>query len=168
MAASQPNTPNAVRPPAKTKDSAESQLDTLFAVQESKQTEPGAADRSEGSRMDQLRRQFVTDLIPSFDALRTKYAEKGVLLELDADNFVNGGRNLSITVEYEGTGSRLDGVVTSVAIAFTETRFSAGDRGGVAASGPSLRIHDLTADTFRDFVCRQIAPLVQSVLRRRR
>lgn len=147
--------------------SAESTLDTLFASQETYEVQT-ADTAPQFSPMDALRRRFVTELVPAFAGLAEKYAAKGVILELDADHFVNGGRNLTITIQFENAGTRLDGVVTDAAIAFTETRFSATDRGGVAASGPSLRTRDLSAHLFRDFICRQIAPLVQSALRRRR
>lgn len=154
-------------PKSKPVRTAESALDNLFNSQDTCETNsPEAA--AQFSPMDALRRRFITELIPAFGGLIEKYAANGVTLELDADHFVNGGRNLTITIQYEGSGTRLDGVVTDAAIAFTETRFSATDRGGVAASGPSLRTRDLSAHLFRDFVCRQIAPLVQSVLRRRR
>lgn len=154
-------------PESKSTRTAETALDSLFNSQESYETNaPDAAPQF--SPMDTLRRRFVTELIPAFDGLAEKYAAKGVILELDADHFINGGRNVNITIEYQSAGTRLDGVVTDAAIAFTETRFSTADRGGVSASGPSLRTRDLSAHLFRDFVCRQIAPLVQSALRRRR
>lgn len=165
-----PNSKSGVskRKPKGEQATAESQLDDLFEVQGTRHLDESSGEAALFSRMDQLRRRFITDLIPAFDQIRQKYAEKGVMLELDADNFVNGGRKLTVTIEYEDAGTRLEGVVTSSAIAFTETRFSSSDRSGVAVSGPSLRIHDLNAHVFRDFVCRQIAPLVQAVLRRRR
>ncbi|MCB9850069.1 MAG: hypothetical protein H6817_05130 [Phycisphaerales bacterium] len=117
--------------------------------------------------LDRVRRLFAVDLIPMFDQLRAKYAPSGVAMKLDADNFLNGGRDVIITIEYSDHGLRFHGTVTSNAIAFSQTRFTRSDTSGLTDSGPSLRTRDLDHDSFRDFVCARIAALVQSVMHRR-
>lgn len=148
---------------------AESRLDSLLASkakQDSSQAAPDASNDS-SSKMDQVRRVFQTQLVPAFDELIGKYQPQGVFMEMDASGFLNGGRNVRVVIEYQGAGVRLEGVVMPNAIAFTETRYSASDPAGVAASGPSLRTRDLGPNPFRDFVCDRMTSLIQSVLKQK-
>jgi hypothetical protein len=119
------------------------------------------------SPLDRLRRLFETELIPTFEELRQKYERNGVKLQLTTDNFIAGGRDIRIVIEYDGSGMRYDGTVMSNAIAFQQTRFNEQDRSGLTASGPTLRTRDLDSNTFRAFVCDRIAALVQSEVQRK-
>ena len=116
--------------------------------------------------MDRIRELFENELMPAFDELREKYRDKEVSLELDALGLLRGGREIVIDVEYAGIGMRFDGTVMSNVIAFQLTQYSKQDPSGITASGPTLRIRDLTPDKFRDFTCQRIASLVHAVIQR--
>jgi hypothetical protein len=107
-------------------------------------------------------------LIPVVDGLRAKYGTRGVEVRLDSEDFMRGGRRVDLTVEFAGTGIRLEGTVTPTSIAFLQTRYSKDDPAGLAASGPSLRINGLNSATFRDFVCERISAIVELVVQGRR
>ncbi len=148
----------------------EAKLDSLLEFH-SRQEEERELKRKmaaeQRSPLDKLRELFETELVAAFDQLRSKYADKGIVLELDAVGFLNGGRGLRITIEFAGVGMRFDGTVMSNAIAFQQTRYSSQDRSGLTASGPTLRTRNLSAELFREFVCARIAALVQSVVQKR-
>jgi len=116
--------------------------------------------------LSRLRSRFADSFVAIVDELRGKYVANGVDLSLDAADFLGGGRQFTITIEFSGHGMRLEATVTDSIVAFSQTRFTASDRAGLTASGPSLRTRDLSANDFRNFVCERIALLVQSALKR--
>ncbi len=146
--------------------SAEEALDALLQTQPADAGSAGAGEPP--SPLDATRLLFRDKLIPVFEELKAKYQSRGVGLSLTADDLLQGGRGVRIVIEYGGAGLRLDGTVMSNAIAFQQTSYSQQDPAGLAASGPSLRTRDLTAETFRGFVCERIGGLVEFVASRRR
>lgn len=119
------------------------------------------------SRLERTRQHFADVLLPIAKALTDKYAEKGVKLEVDAQAFLDGGRELTIVIEYNKTGLRLEGTVTPTVIAFRQTRYTEFDRAGLTASGTTLRSRDLTDTKFKDFLCERIVALVSAAVGKR-
>lgn len=118
------------------------------------------------SVLDRLRQLFEGEICGAFEDLREKYAVRGIALTLDVAPFLRGGVDIAITIEFRGAGLRLDGTVTPNVIAFRQTRYDPGNTAGLTGSGPTLRTRDLTATSFRDFVCERMSALLQSVLGR--
>lgn len=159
------------RPKSASGSTVESELDSLLSQHATANAFPGASAESSQSEsaspMEALRCKFRDEYQLAIDELAGKYAANGVHLELNVQGFLDGGRELSIVIEFANSGVRLSGVVTSDTIAFSETRYVVGSSGGIASSGPSLRTRTLTADSFRDFVCGQITALVQMVMKKK-
>ncbi|GJM24663.1 MAG: hypothetical protein DHS20C16_10780 [Phycisphaerae bacterium] len=120
------------------------------------------------SPMDMLRKLFVNDLIPVVNELREKYSSKGLSLQMNAERFLDGKREVVIEMQFEGIGMRYNGTVIDGVIAFSQTRFDDEDRSGLTASGAALRTRGLNAERFRAFLCDRIAHLVQQASKRRR
>ncbi len=120
------------------------------------------------SPIDLLRQLFIDELIPVVNELREKYAPKGLNLQMNAERFLDGKREIVIEIQFDGIGMRYNGTVTNGAIAFNQTRFDTDDRGGLTASGAALRTRNLNAEKFRAFLCDRIAHLVQQAGKRRR
>ncbi|MCA9253122.1 MAG: hypothetical protein R3E58_17375 [Phycisphaerae bacterium] len=118
--------------------------------------------------MDALRQLFVEELIPVVNELREKYAPKGLCLQMNAERFLDGKREIVISMQFDGIGMRYNGTVIDGAIAFSQTRFDEEDRSGLTASGAALRTRGLNADRFRAFICDRIAHLVQQASKRHR
>jgi hypothetical protein len=145
---------------------AESRLDSLLDLAVQPGHESGAVPPAPASALESLRRLFQDELVPAGQELAAKYRTRGILLTLDARRFLDGGRELTMSFEFKGEGLRLDGVVTPVAIAFSQTRYTTDDPAGITASGPTLRTRGLHVDAFREFLCQQIGSLVQAVMAR--
>ena len=148
----------------------ESKLDSLLDQHSRSQEGAGPASKEASlpvTPLDRLRQLVEGELIPAFEELRRKYEGKGITLVLDASNFLRGGRDIKVVIEFAGTGLRFDGTVMPNSIAFQQTRFAKDDPAGLTASGPTLRTRSLTGDTFRDFVCDRIVGLVQAVTQRK-
>ncbi len=111
-----------------------------------------------------LRESMLKEFIPIFVELVEKYSESGISLQMDASSFLEGGRELRFEFGAGEHRIHLQGTVTTEAIAFHETRFSP-DVQGELVSGPMLRLHNLTGEVFRDFVCRRLAVLVRAAIR---
>jgi hypothetical protein len=155
------------QPQQQARKSGEQQLDALLQAQ---QRRSGAAEDGPAqealSPLDQLRRQMREQLLPVFNELRGKYEPSGILMAIDADDFLAGGVQLAIEVRYDIHGMRLEGTATPSGIAFHETRFS-DNIPGVVTTGPMLSARNLSGQTFREFICDRIGQLVRSALRRR-
>jgi hypothetical protein len=149
---------------AATTDS-EARLDALLAQCSSAPDADAPQEIKRVDPLERLRELFSTRLAAVVVDLREKYGTSGVCLDMDAEKFLGGGRDLTITIEFAGQGARLDGTVTNGAIAFRLTRYLHSDRSGLTGSGPTLRTRDLTPDAFRAFLCERIAALVRSVLK---
>ena len=117
-------------------------------------------------RMQQLRYLVTNELGLVFSVLAEKYASSGISMQMDASNFLQGGREVKLEFAIGEYRTQMHGTVTSEAIAFQETRHTPEMRGELM-SGPMLRTRGLTAETFRNFVCERLAILLRSALRRR-
>ncbi|MCH7592437.1 MAG: hypothetical protein IH989_06645 [Planctomycetes bacterium] len=113
-----------------------------------------------------LRKLMLEKLIPVFVELVEKYSEAGFAMQMDASNFLEGGREIRFEFGIGDYRTELLGTVTTEAIAFHETRFSPNVHGDLI-SGPMLRLHTLDSVTFRDFVCERLLVLARSRLRQR-
>ncbi|MCG3138327.1 MAG: hypothetical protein HJJLKODD_02190 [Phycisphaerae bacterium] len=101
---------------------------------------------------------------PVFNDLTQKYLDKGVEMEMDAEEFLGGGTNLKIKYRYMDMGLTLDGTVMRSGVAFYVTK-STGRTAGAVVSGPLMRIRNLSADEFRQFVIDHLMALVKDALR---
>ena len=145
--------------------SAEGELDRLISsVQERRMKERLGAVVDVPDRIERLRKLTIEDLIPVFVELKEKYAASQIIMEMDASNFLQGGREIKFQFQIGDYRTELAGTVTTEAIAFYETRF-APDMNGELASGPMLRLHRLNANTFREFICERLAVLMRTVIR---
>ena len=155
------------RPRQSARRSVEEQLDALLHAEKDRQERlQDSSTEAKASALDEMRRQMREQLLSVFDDLRTKYEPSGILMEIDADDFLSGGVKLTIEVQYDLHGMRLEGTATSSGIAFHETRFS-DSVAGVVTTGPMLGARTLSGQTFREFMCERVGQLVRSAMRRR-
>jgi hypothetical protein len=153
-----PLPPPTVRRPEQDLDSL---LEGYAQTQQNSNTPPsGKADAIQA-----LRETTINVLIPVFVELVEKYSNSGMSLQMDASNFLEGGRDIKFEFGMGEYRINLHGTVTTEAIAFHETRHSP-DVHGELVSGPMLRLRGLSSDTFRDFVCERLATLIRSALRK--
>ena len=146
---------------------AEGELDALLDRQASLERDrTNAADCAKPDPIDALRVHMVEELIPVFSELVEKYTKSGVSMRIDASKLLDGGREIIIDFAYGESRSRLTGTVTSEAIAFQETRQYA-KLGGQVSSGPMLRLSQLTAQKFREFICARLAILLREAFAKR-
>ena len=151
-------------PPAKPPKTSEGDLDSLVTVVKKRQQEAKEASASASDRIDALRKLTLSELIPIFVELMEKYSAAGLSMEMDASNFLEGGREIRFEFGFGDYRSQLLGTVTTEAIAFHETRFAPDVRGELV-SGPMLRLRNLTGKIFREFVCERLAVLLRTVVR---
>ena len=155
------------RPRQSARKSVEEQLDALLSAEKHRQERwQDSSTETKASALDEMRRQMRDQLLPVFDDLRAKYEPSGILMEIDANDFLSGGVKLTIEVQYDVYGMRLDGTATPSGIAFHETRFS-NSALGVVTTGPMLGARTLSGQTFREFICERVGQLVRSAVRRR-
>lgn len=142
-------------------------LDSLLEARQTSLAESSgqAPAALHSSGLDRVREKMRSELMPAFEDLRAKYADRGVLIAMDAEKFLSGGVEILIEVKFDKFGLRMEGTVTSEGIAFHETRV-ADDILGVVTTGPMLRGRHLTGQMFRDFICERVAQLVRSAARR--
>jgi len=173
MAKTDPSTSRPTEAQSKPKPSpphnrgAEGDLDTLIYQLHSRQG--GTSGQSSTLKLDSvdaLRDRTLREFIPLFLELADKYAKSGIVMRIDASNFLQGGREIKMEFALGAYRTILEGTVTNDAIAFQEIRH-APDSMGELASGPLLRIRRLDRDMFREFVCEQLAALLRSSMRRR-
>lgn len=112
-----------------------------------------------------LREDVLNEYIPVFMELTEKYAAAHIAMEMDASNLLQGGREIKFCFSLHGFRQELLGTATSEAIAFHETRYGP-DNEGALSSGPLLRLRRLNAQTFKQFICNQLATLVRDAMRR--
>ena len=113
-----------------------------------------------------LREVTVNELVPTFVELMEKYSKSGVSMQMDASNFLEGGREIKFEFRIGEYRTQLQGTVTTDGIAFHETRH-APDIHGELSSGPMLRPRQLNSKAFRDFVCQRLTVLLRTAMRRR-
>ena len=159
----QPRKPNA----ALARDSnSESQLDALISAVKEQQRQSGDGEAIRISPLHRLRELTINELIPTFVELVEKYSKSGISLQMDASNFLEGGREMRFEFGIGEHRSQLLGTVTTEAIAFHETRYSP-DVHGEFISGPMLRLRHLDAEAFRSFICERLTVLLRDATRRR-
>ena len=148
----------------------EDRLDELFdrhELQTAEQDLPVPPSK-ELAPIDALRQLFIDELIPVVNELREKYTPKGLNLQMNAERFLGGKREIVIEIQFERVCMRYNGTVIDGAIAFSQTRYDDEDRSGLTASGAALRTRGLNAERFRAFLCDRIAHVVQQASKRRR
>lgn len=145
--------------------SVEQELDGLLSAMKERHA-VGDADAAPDDPLTQLRKLMVEELIPVFVKLVEKYQDAGISMQMDASNFLEGGREIKFEFSHGEYRAQLHGTVTSEAIAFHETRYSP-EFHGELTTGPMLRLRQLTGATFRDFVCSRLTTLLRQSMRRR-
>lgn len=144
----------------------ESKLDSLVSVLKDHDLGHREAGSScEPGRLEGLRELMIGQLIPVFVELVEKYSAAGFTMQMDASNFLEGGREIRFEFGIGDYRTELLGTVTTEAIAFHETRYNPNVHGDLI-SGPMLRLHTLDSSTFRNFVCERLLVLARSRLRR--
>ncbi len=155
--------PVGVRVRRKIEDELDSLIPSLIERQKQVSSQTGGHDPD---RIRALRELTLREFIPIFVELVEKYSESGMTMQMDASNFLEGGRELRFAFGIGEYRTELLGTVTTEAIAFHETRYSP-EVTGELVSGPMLRLRNLNGEIFRDFVCDRLMVLVRSVMRRR-
>ena len=151
-------------PPQRT---AERALDNLLQALEERERAPKhPAKLAAPDPISTLRELVVNELVPTFVELVEKYARPGVSLQMDASSLLEGGREMRFEFGVGEYRSQLQGTVTADAIAFHEVRFTP-DIDGQLAAGPMLRLKQLNAKTFREFVCERLSILIRAAARRK-
>ena len=143
----------------------ESELDSLMPILKKQDADGlGSGKSSTSERLQALRDLMLKKLIPVFVELVEKYSDAGFTMQMDASNFLEGGREIRFEFGIGDFRTELLGTVTTEAIAFHETRYSPNIHGDLI-SGPMLRLHTLNSTTFRDFVCERLLIIARSRLR---
>ena len=144
----------------------ENELDALIHVIKRRTQEPADDGHGDQSPLQSLRRLMVNELVPVFMDLVDKYSKANISLQMDASNFLEGGREIKFEFTTGEYRTQLHGTVTDEGIAFHEVRYSP-EFHGELATGPMLRLRQLNAKTFREFICDQLTHLLRTSLRRR-
>lgn len=144
----------------------EEQLDSLIKSVKERQCFAEEGDAITANPLQCLRQLMINELIPTFVELVEKYSKSGMSLQMDASNFLEGGREIRFEFGIGEYRSQLLGTVTTEAIAFHETRYSP-EVHGEFTSGPMLRLRYLDAEQFRDFICERLTVLLRDATRRR-
>lgn len=156
-----------LKPQAAKSRSAESQLDKLLAAVEERERRLREVDTKAPSEpMQLLREMVVNELIPVFVGLVEKYSSRGISMQMDASSLLEGGREIAFEFGLGGYRIQLEGTVTNDSIAFHEVRNSPEVHGQLMA-GPMLRLRQLDATSFREFVCDRLTLLLRFAARRR-
>ncbi len=143
----------------------EDELDALLGkVEEKKAKNARDAPEGQADAVDVFRGLMRQVYLPVFEAVRAKYAAKGISMELDADEFLGGGSALKLRFTYGDLTLELDGTVMRGGVAFYIVR-SVGRNKGAVISGPMLRIRNLSADDFRHFLVGYLNQLIKDALR---
>jgi hypothetical protein len=145
---------------------AEHELDTLLVSMRDRAERQATTETKANDRIHQFRQSLVTEYIPVFIELVEKYSRNGLSMQMDASNVLEGGRELKFEFALGEFRSQLHGTVTSEGVAFHEVKYSP-DFHGELTAGPMMRIRNLTADGFREFVCERLTHLTRMAMRRR-
>ncbi len=147
--------------------SAEDELDSLIDSLRERQQESGGEEAVlKPDAVQALRKLTINELIPVFVELVEKYSKAGISMQMDASNFLEGGREIKFEFGIGEHRSQLLGTVTTEAVAFHETRYDP-DVKGELISGPMLRLRGLDGRAFRDFICERVGLLIRAAMRRR-
>ena len=156
---------NESHPPApEAPPSTEAELDKLVALREREAQAATKSDSPAADPIQNLRETMVTKLVPTFVELVDKYSKSGISMELDASNFLDGGREIRLDFAIGEHRIQLLGTVTTEAIAFHETRYAPNVHGELL-SGPMLRLRGLCPAVFREFICERLCALLRAAMR---
>jgi len=144
----------------------EHELDALIDVMKRRGADSVDDGRAGQSPLQALRGLTVNELVPVFVDLVEKYSKSGISMQMDASNFLEGGREIKFEFATGEFRTQLHGTVTGEGIAFHEVRYTP-DFHGELATGPMLRLRQLNATTFREFICDRLTHLLRTALRRR-
>lgn len=145
----------------------EEELDSLITLlKERRRQGANQAGSLAPDPIQSLRELTLSELVPVFVELMEKYSKSGVSMQMDASNFLEGGREIRFEFGIGEYRTQLLGTVTTEAIAFHETRYTP-DVHGELVSGPMLRLRNFTGQTFRNFVCERLTVLLRAAMRRR-
>ncbi len=148
---------------------ADQDLEALLEKAEQKRTTQQAAASDPYRQMDQLdvfRSRMRQIYMPVFEDIKSKYNPRGVEMDLDADEFLGGGAHLRIKLQYFEHVLKMEGTVGRGGVAFYLTRGTGNSNGGAMESGPMLRIRNLSAEDFRQFVVDHLMLLLKESLRK--
>ncbi len=145
---------------------AERELDGLIASLSERDKGAIGGSRAGSDPVVALREMLVGELIPIFVELVEKYSAAGIAMQMDASNLLEGGREIKFEFGVGEHRMQLQGTVTNDAIAFHEVRY-APDIDGQLVAGPMLRLKQLNAKTFREFVCERLAQVLRSAAKRK-
>jgi len=145
---------------------AECELDSLLVQMREQEKQKITSEAKANDRVQRFRELLVNELITVFIELVEKYSKTGVSMQMDASNFLEGGRELKFEFALGEFRSQLQGTVTSEGVAFQEVKYSP-DFHGELTAGPMLRIRHLTPDLFREFICGRLALLIRMTMKRR-
>lgn len=154
------------RAPTQTGHTVERELDKLVASLAEKEKSVQAGDNTARDPIAALRELLVRELIPVFVELVEKYSNAGIAMQMDASNLLEGGREVKFEFGIGEYRTQLQGTVTADAIAFHEVRY-APEIDGQLMAGPMLRLKQLSAGTFREFVCERLALLIRTAVKRK-
>ncbi len=155
-----------LQPPTKrTERSSEEELDALIETLKERQQQAGVDGELTPDAIHTLRELTINELVPTFVELVEKYAKSSVSMQMDASNFLEGGREIRFEFGFGEYRTHLLGTVTTEAIAFHETRYAPNVQGELV-SGPMLRLRGLNGQVFRDFICERLTLLLRIATRR--
>lgn len=152
-------------PPLPPRRTAEDELDSLINVLKRRE-ENGLSGHSVQDPLQALRKMMINELVPIFVEIVEKYSKAGISMQMDASNFLEGGREIRFELGIGEYRSHLQGTITGEAIAFHETRYSP-DFHGELTAGPMIRLRYLNGKTFREFICERLSTLIRTATRRR-
>lgn len=155
-----------VTPSATGAKTTESELDALLgSISRAEQRAETPAPAAKIDRIQQLRELVMNELIPAFVELVDKYAPRGISMDMDASNLLQGGREIRFEFRLGDYRTQLAGTATADTIAFQETRYHPNMRGEIV-SGPMLSLRRLDANMFREFICERLTILARGAMRK--
>lgn len=154
-----------ITPPVPPQRTAEDELDSLINVLKRRE-EGGLTGQSRKDPLQSLREMMINELVPIFVEIVEKYSKSGIAMQMDASNFLEGGREIRFEFGIGAYRSHLQGTITGEAIAFHETRYSP-DFHGELTAGPMIRLRYLNGKTFREFICERLSTMIRTATRRR-
>lgn len=146
--------------------SAEDDLDAMINMFQNRECKTSDSDTPrKPDKIENLRTLMKTELISVFVDLMEKYSKTGMSMDMDASNFLEGGREIRFEFGVGECRAELLGTVTEDAIAFHEVRHNPHVRGELV-SGPMLRLRNLDASIFREFICERLTILLRDAMPR--
>ncbi len=142
----------------------EQELDALLGKVEEKKARKQNEPEEKTDTLDVFRARMRQEYIPVFDELAEKYSHKGLTMDLDVDELLGGGTTIKIRMTYGDLIMELDGTASRGGVAFYIIR-GTGTSKGAMVSGPMLRIRNLEAAQFRQFLVDHLGQLIKDALR---